>query len=69
MRTKSNDRYVGREYNDWEVVGWQMGKKGVEWRCRCKRCGIEKVQKVDNIKNGRSKMCKRCSIEERKKKK
>ena len=43
-------------------------KKGIEWICKCK-CGNIKRQKVDNIKSGRSKMCKVCSSELRKKEK
>lgn len=56
---RSNKEYVGEKFNDWEVIGWENGKKGIEWICKCK-CGYIKKQKVDNIKNGRSKMCKRC---------
>lgn len=63
---EDNKKAIGMKYNDWEVIGWQRGKKGIEWICRCK-CGTEKVQKVDNIKNGRSKMCKKCYSESKKK--
>lgn len=57
----SNKKYVGYKFNDWEIIDWVIGdRKEVEWICRCK-CGKIKQQKVDNIKNGRSKMCKECS--------
>lgn len=67
---KSNKDYVGEKFNDWEIIGWTMGerKKEIEWICKCK-CGKIKQQKVDNIKNGRSKMCKECSAKARKKEK
>ena len=54
-----NKSFVGEKFNDWEVIGRESGKKGVDWNCRCK-CGFVKKQKVDNIKRGRSKMCKKC---------
>ena len=57
---RSNKEYVGEKINDWEIIDWVKGKKGIEWVCRCK-CGNIKQQKVDNIKNGRSKMCKECA--------
>lgn len=60
-----NDKAIGERYNNWEIVGYKQGKKGLEWVCRC-RCGEERVQKVDNIKSGRSKMCKKCSVKKRK---
>lgn len=65
---KSNKDYVGEKINDWEIIGWEKGKKGIEWICRCK-CGRIRKQKVDNIKNGRSKMCKVCSSQLRRKEK
>lgn len=65
---KSNKDYVGERINDWEIIGWKIGKKGIEWICKCK-CGNIKRQKVDNIKSGRSKMCKECSSKLRKKEK
>ena len=65
---KSNKDYVGEKINDWEIIGWEIGKKGIEWICKCK-CGNIKRQKVDNIKSGRSKMCKECSSKLRKKEK
>ena len=64
---KSNKDYVGEKINDWEIIGWEKGKKGVDWICKCK-CGKIKKQKVDNVKSGRSKMCKECSSKLRKKK-
>ena len=64
MRTRENDKMIGNRYNKWEVIGWERGKKGIEWVCRCE-CGEVKVQKVDNVKSGRSRMCKRCSVRER----
>ena len=48
-----------KNIGDWEVIDWVQGKNGIEWICRCK-CGNIKQQKVDNIKNGRSKMCREC---------
>lgn len=64
----SNKDFIGYKFNDWEVIDWTIGpKKEVEWICRCK-CGNIKQQKVDNIKNGRSKKCKECSIKEKRKK-
>ena len=60
----SNKDFIGQKFNDWEVIGWEHGKKGIEWICRCK-CGFIKQQKVDNIKNGRSKMCKKCYAKSR----
>lgn len=67
---KSNKDYVGQKFNDWEVIGWTIGdrKREVEWICRCK-CGKIKQQKVDNIKNGRSRMCKECAAKEKRKEK
>ena len=65
---ESNKDYVGKRINDWYVIDWERGAKGIEWICKCK-CGRIKKQKVDNIKNGRSKMCKVCSSELRKKEK
>lgn len=65
---KSNKDYVGKRINDWTIIDWEKGKKGIEWICRCK-CGRIKKQKVDNIKNGRSKMCKVCSSQLRRKEK
>lgn len=66
---RSNKDFVGKKFNNWEVIDWVIGeKKEVEWICRC-RCGNIKQQKVDNIKNGRSKMCKECSGKERRKEK
>ena len=65
----SNKDFIGKKFNDWEVIDWEIGpKKEVEWICRCK-CGNIKKQKVDNIKNGRSKMCKECANKKRKKEK
>lgn len=62
---RSNKEYVGEKINDWEIIDWVKGNKGIEWVCRCK-CGEIKTHKVDNIKNGRSKMCKKCSAKTRK---
>lgn len=63
-----NKNFIGEKYNKWEVIDWIEGKKGIEWICRCE-CGEIKKQKVDNIKNGRSKMCKKCSNKEKEKEK
>ena len=57
---RNNKEYIGEKFGDWEIIDWVREKKGIEWICRCK-CGKIKQQKVDNIKNGRSKMCKECS--------
>ena len=65
---RSNKEYVGEKFNDWTVIDWVKGEKGIEWICKCK-CGEIKRHKVDNIKNGRSKMCKKCSAALRKKEK
>lgn len=65
---RSNKEYVGEKINDWEIIDWVKGNKGIEWICKCK-CGEIKRHKVDNIKNGRSKMCKKCSAALRKKEK
>lgn len=59
-----NRAFIGKKINDWEIIGCARGRKGYDWICKCK-CGIIKRQKVDNIKSGRSKMCKNCSIKER----
>ena len=62
----SKKSFIGERFNDWEVIDWTIGeKKEVEWICRCK-CGKIKKQKIDNIKNGRSKMCKECADKKRK---
>lgn len=62
---RSNKEYIGEKFNDWEVIDWIIGeRKEVEWICRCK-CGAIKQQRVDNIKNGRSRMCKECAGKER----
>ena len=63
-----NKSFVGEKFNDWEVIGWESGRKGIDWICRCK-CGFIKKQKVDNIKSGRSKMCKKCYGESKRKEK
>ncbi len=63
----NNKNFIGEKFNDWQVIDWKKGKKGIEWVCQCK-CGAIKVQKVDNIKNGRSKMCKKCSMQIKEKK-
>lgn len=55
-----NRAAIGRVYGKWEVIGVERGKKGLEWVCRCE-CGEEKRQKIWNIRNGRSVMCKKCS--------
>lgn len=61
----SNKDFIGKKFNNWEVIDWVIGgRKEVEWICRCK-CGNIKQQKVDNIKNGRSKMCKECANKRR----
>ncbi|MBQ8998386.1 MAG: hypothetical protein IJ086_06835 [Clostridium sp.] len=65
----SNKSFIGEKFNNWEVIDWVIGeRKEVEWICRCK-CGNIKQQKVDNIKNGRSKMCKECADKKRKQEK
>lgn len=65
----NNKDFIGKKFNNWEVIDWVIGeRKEVEWICRCK-CGNIKQQKVDNIKNGRSKMCKECANKKRKKEK
>ena len=63
-----NKSFIGEKYNKWEVIDWEKGEKGIEWICRCE-CGEIKKHKVDNIKNGRSKMCKKCSNKEKEKEK
>lgn len=65
---KDNREYVGKQINDWTIIGYEKGKKGIELICKCK-CGVVKKQKVDNIKNGRSKMCKDCCGKKRRKEK
>lgn len=65
----NNKDFIGKKFNNWEVIDWVIGeRKEVEWICRCK-CGKIKQQKVDNIKNGRSKMCKECANKKRKQEK
>lgn len=65
----NNKDFIGKKFNNWEVIDWVIGeRKEVEWICRCK-CGNIKQQKVDNIKNGRSKMCKECADKKRKQEK
>ena len=61
-----NRNAIGKRYGEWEVVGIERGKKGLEWVCRC-RCGEVKRCKIDNIRSGRSKMCKACSGKRRRK--
>lgn len=65
---KSNKDYIGQKINDWTIIDYESDEKGIKWVCRCK-CGAIKTQKVDNIKNGKSKMCKKCSAALRKKEK
>lgn len=55
-----NRRAIGRRYGSWEVIGIEKGKKGTEWVCRC-ICGEIRRQKIDNVRSGRSRMCKKCS--------
>lgn len=64
----SNKNFIGEKFNNWTVIDWVQDKKEIEWICRCK-CGKIKQQKVDNIKNGRSKMCKECSSKLKRKEK
>ena len=63
-----NRNFIGEKFNDWTIIDWVKGKKGIEWVCQCK-CGKIKTQKVDNIKNGRSRMCKECMNKEKRKEK
>lgn len=63
---RENREAVGRRYGEWEVIGIERGKKGLEWLCRCK-CGEIKVQKIWNVRSGKSKKCKKCSGRERRK--
>ena len=60
---RENDKWAGRKINEWTVVGYVLygdKKKEIRWMCECK-CGRIKMQKADNIKSGKSKMCKECS--------
>lgn len=57
---RKNDEWVGKKINEWKIVDYVLTERGIKWVCECK-CGRIKVQKVDNIKSGRSRMCKVCS--------
>lgn len=63
---RKNDKFVGEVFNDWTVVGIDDSGAEIKWLCRCK-CGEEKVQKVYNIKCGKSKRCKKCDGRSRRK--
>ena len=65
---RSNNEWVGRKINEWKILDYIITEKGIKWVCECK-CGRIKTQKVYNIKSGRSKMCKVCSGELRRKEK
>lgn len=57
---RSNDKWVGKEVNDWKIVGYVVEVGIVKLMCECK-CGRIKKQKVWNVISGKSKMCKACS--------
>lgn len=63
-----NEYYIGKKINKWEIIDYKKDEHGGKWLCRCE-CGEKKWQKVYNIKNGKSKMCKKCSSQARKKEK
>lgn len=63
---RSNDKWVGKEINDWKILDYVIGKNGIEWMCECK-CGRIKKQKVWNVTSGKSRMCKACSAKLRRK--
>lgn len=65
---RENRESIGRRYGKWTVIGVERGKKGLEWICRCE-CGEIKKQKIWNIREGRSEMCKACSGKLRRKEK
>lgn len=64
---ENNKKYIGQKINDWEIIDYVIQRKEVRWICKCK-CGTIKVQKADNIKTGKSKMCRECYQKERTKK-
>lgn len=61
-----NENYIGMKINKWEILKYEKDAHGGKWLCRCE-CGEEKWQKVCNIKNGKSKMCRKCSSKLRRK--
>lgn len=61
-----NKEYIGQKINKWQIIDFEQDEHGGKWLCRCE-CGKEKWQKVCNVKNGKSKMCKECSGKVRKK--
>lgn len=63
-----NKEYIGIKINKWTIMDYEKDEHGGKWLCRCE-CGEEKWQKVCNIKNGKSKMCIKCSGKERRKEK
>lgn len=63
-----NKNYIGMQINKWTILDFEQDKHGGKWLCRCE-CGTEKWQKVCNIKNGKSKMCMKCSGKDRRKEK
>ena len=63
-----NQELIGQVFNDWTVVGERTVKKQKSyWLCRCK-CGLEKNVMAYDLKNGKSKRCFKCGIEESNKK-
>lgn len=61
-----NKDYIGIKINKWTIIDFEQDEHGGKWLCRCE-CGEEKWQKVCNIKNEKSRMCKKCSNKLRKK--
>lgn len=62
----NNRDYIGNTVNNWTILDFEQDKHGGKWLCRC-TCGEEKWQKVYNVKNGKSKMCRKCSSKKRNK--
>lgn len=62
---ENNKDYIGKKINDWEIIDYVMQRGEVRWICKCK-CGKIKIQKADNIKTGKSRMCRECSEKEKK---
>ena len=62
----TNREYIGEKINEWKILDFKQDEHGGKWLCECK-CGEQKWQKVYNIKNGKSKMCAKCSGKSRRK--
>ena len=68
MNHIKNDDFIGKRFNHWTVIGthYNSERKETEWVCRCD-CGKVVVQRVWNVKNGKTKQCYDCLKRKRKK--